>query len=241
MLAALPLVATAHSSAIGMDQPGRPAAIAPLPARVAGIPLPQTPLAQRAAAFVRHAEPDFLFNHSMRTYLFGALRLNARNLHFDAEPAFVAALFHDLGLLPQFASERASFEIDGADRAEAFLRENGAPAAEQRTVWNAIAAHDMSRAFQAHQGAEALLVGAGAGGDVDGPDPAIISRDAVAAVLESFPRQGFKARFTALATDHCRRKPASQSGWLDILCRETNPGVDRGSVRQEIADAPFAE
>jgi hypothetical protein len=238
---ALPLVATVHSSAVGMDQPSQPATTAALPTTVAGIPLPQTQLALRAAAFARQAEPDFLFNHSVRTYVFGALRLNARNLHYDAEAAFVAALFHDLGLLPQFASEHASFEVDGANRAEAFLRENGASADKQRTVWNAIATHDMSRAFQAHQGPEALLLGAGAGSDVDGPDPAVITNDVVARVLDAFPRQRFKTRFTALATDHCRRKPASQSGWLDILCRETNPGVDRGSVRQEIADAPFAE
>jgi hypothetical protein len=245
---ALTLAGPFLSSALAMGQgaqPNAPPVPAPpeiaLPAEVAGIPLPQTPLVRRAAAFVHQAEPEFLFNHSVRTYVFGALRLNARGIGYNAETAFVAALFHDLGLVPQFASATASFEIDGANRAEAFLRENGAAPAAQRTAWNAIAMHDMGRAFEAHQGPEALLLGAGAGSDVDGPDPAAIPPAVVARVLEAFPRRGFKLGFTALAVDHCRRKPISQSGWLDNLCREVSPNAHRGSVREEIAGAPFTE
>ena len=64
---------------------------------------------------------------------------------------------------------------------------------------------------------------------------------ALDAVLDRYPRAGFKVRFTELATAHCKRKPTSQSGWLDILCREIAPNADRGSVREEILSAPFAE
>jgi hypothetical protein len=247
-LIALSLICPALGTAAAADrdvQTGASAAPPPpevaLPAEVAGIALPQTPLARRAAAFVHQAEPEFLFNHSVRTYVFGALRLNARHVSFDAETAFVAALFHDLGLIPQFASPNASFEIDGANRAEAFLRENGAAPAAQRTAWNAIAMHDMGGAFESHQGPEALLLGAGAGSDVDGPNPAAISPAIVATVLDAFPRRGFKAGFTALAVDHCRRKPTSQAGWLDNLCREVSPNAERGSVREEIAGSSFSE
>jgi hypothetical protein len=162
-------------------------------------------------------------------------------MSYDAETAFVAALFHDLGLIPQFASPNASFEIDGANRAEAFLRDNGAAPAAQRIAWNAVAMHDMGGAFESHQGPEALLLGAGAGSDVDGPNPAVISPAIVATVLAAFPRRGFKVGFTALAVDHCRRKPTSQAGWLDNLCREVSPNAERGSVREEIAGSSFAE
>ena len=211
-----------------------------LPAEVAGIAIPQTPLAQRAAAFVRQAEPDFLFNHSLRTYVFGALRLKARGLNYDAETAFVAAVFHDLGLMPQFASNGGSFEVDGASRAEAFVRENGGSEQQARVVWNAVAMHDLGSAFQNRQTSEALLLGAGAGSDVNGPDPAVLPPAIVTEVLQAFPRLHFKTRFTALAIDHCRRKPTSQIGWLDTLCREVAP-ADRGSVQDSIAAAPFAE
>src|SRR5260370_8689277 len=48
---------------------------AELPAEVAGVRLPRTPLALAAARFARARCPDYLFNHCMRTFLFGALLL----------------------------------------------------------------------------------------------------------------------------------------------------------------------
>jgi len=205
------------------------------------IALPASPLARAAAAFAASNEPDFLLNHSIRTYLFGAMVMNVKHSPFDPETAYVAALLHDLGLEERFATAGRSFEVDGANRAEAFVRANGGTEQQARTVWNAVAMHDMAKSYQAHASPEAMLVGYGAGADVDGPDPAAISKTSLDAVLDRYPRAGFKVRFTELATAHCKRKPTSQSGWLDILCREIAPNADRGSVREEILSAPFAE
>jgi hypothetical protein len=215
--------------------------IAQTPAQVAGIAIPRTPLSVKAEQYVRGVEPDFLFNHSVRTYLLGALRLKARGIAFDPETAYVAALFHDLGLVRSVASPNASFEIDGANRAEQFVKDNGGSAEQARTVWNAVVFHDMGGQYERHQGPEALLLGAGAGSDVDGVDPKALSPQTVAAVLRAYPRLQFKKRFTAAAIDHCRRKPTSQIGWLDTLCLKVAPHADRGSVEEEIASAPFAE
>ena len=201
---------------------------------VAGIGIPQTPLSLKAESFVRSKEPDFLFNHSVRTYVFGALRLKARGIAFDPETAFVAALFHDLGLVPAIASPDVSFEIDGANKAEEFVRSNGGSPEKARIVWNAIVMHDMGGAYQRHQSGEALLLGAGAGSDVDGVDPKAIPAATVALVLAAYPRLGFKKRFTAAAIDHCRRKPTAQIGWLDPLCRKVVPDADHGDVEAEI-------
>jgi hypothetical protein len=210
-----------------------------LPGEVAGIAIPTSSLALMAATLARSACPDFLFNHCMRTYLFGALSLKAQRTRYDPQLAFVAAALHDLGLLPAFASQRGSFEIDGADRAEALLREAGRPPEEGRRVWNAIVAHDMRGEYAAHQSPEAQLVGAGAGADV--VDPEGLDPKAMAEVLQAFPRLQFKSRFTALLVDHCRRKPTSQIGWLDGLCRATVPDAPRGSVEHAIAAAPYPE
>lgn len=208
---------------------------------VAGIAIPMTPLSRRAESYVRSREPDFLFNHSVRTYLFGALSLKSRGLSYDPETAYVAALFHDWGLVPGHASARFSFEIDGANKAEEFVKANGGTPEQARIVWNAIVMHDMGRPYQAHQSHEALLLGAGAGGDVDGVDPKIIPSAAVEQVLRAYPRLQFKKRFTAAAIDHCRRKPTSQIGWLAPLCLKVAPNADRGSVEEEIAASPFSE
>jgi len=37
------------------------------------------------------------------------------------------------------------------------------------------------------------------------------------------------------------RKPTSQAGWLDNLCREVSPNAARGSVGEEIAGSSVAE
>jgi hypothetical protein len=59
--------------------------------------------------------------------------------------------------------------------------------------------HDMGGRYQAHQSHEALLLGAGAGGDVDGVDPKVIAPETVDQVLGAYPRLQFKKRFTAAA------------------------------------------
>ena len=213
----------------------------PAPTEVAGIDIPRTPLALKAESFVRSLEPDFLFNHSVRTYRFGARRLKADRIKYDAETAYVAALFHDAGLVPGVASARASFEIDGADKAEQFVKTNGGSAGQARLIWNAIVTHDMGRAYQKHQSPEALLLGEGVEVDVDGGSVDAVSPAIVSEILRAYPRRDFKRRFTAAAIDHCRRKPTSQMGWLDPLCRKIVPDVDHGDVEKEIASAPFAE
>jgi hypothetical protein len=182
--------------------------------------LPTTSLARSAAALA-----------------LGALSL--REQHFDTEMAFVAASLHDLGLLPALATARGSFEIDGANRAEQLMHAAGRSPEQGRVVWNAIVMHDMRSDYSAHQSPEARLVAAGAGADVVDPDG--IDRKAVEEVVRAFPRLQFKTRFTALLVDHCRRKPASQIGWLDSLCRATAPAAQRGSVERAIAQAPYPE
>jgi len=210
-----------------------------LPAEVAGVALPRTALTDAAAALARNACPDFLFNHCMRTYVFGVLALREQQVSFDPQLGFVAATLHDLGLLPAFASRAGSFEIDGANRAVALLHDAHRSAAEGRLVWNAIVMHDMRDEYAAHQSGEAQLVATGAGADVISPEG--LDPRAVGEVLHAFPRLQFKTRFTALLVGHCRRKPTSQIGWLDGLCRATVPDAKRGSVESSIAAAPYPE
>jgi HD domain len=213
-----------------------------LPAEVAGIALPRSRLALAAAALARQNCPEFLFNHCMRTFTFGALQLQRRRLAFHAETAFVAAALHDLGLLQPFESAHGSFEIDGADAAEKFMLGQQRPPAEGDEVWHAVEMHDGKWALTARQGPEAMLVALGAGADVYGPDPGDFDSRQMAEVLAVFPRRQFKQRFTALLIAHCERKPNSQHGtWLEGVCRRHSAAVEEDAVEQKIAAAQFAE
>jgi hypothetical protein len=218
-------------------------ALAGLPGEVAGIAIPRSPAATRATALARQSCPDFLFNHCMRTYLIGALALQRQKLTYNADEAFVGAALHDLGLVPAFASKSQSFEIDGANAAEKFARENGLSIAEADVVWHGIAFHDVRFAITRRAGPEAMLVALGAGGDV--VDPGLSTDEEkrqLAEVVAAFPRLQFKKRFTALLIDHCKRKPTSQQGtWLEGLCREQVPEAWKDTVEKAIMNAPFAE
>jgi hypothetical protein len=178
----------------------------------------------------------------MRTFLFGAVALQAQKRSCNADAAFAAAALHDLGLLPAFATANSSFEIDGANRAEQLMTESGLSPRDADVVWHAIALHDVRFSITRRQGPEAMLVAIGAGSDVDGPDASAIDARQTAEIVAAFPRLQFKKRFTALAVDHCKRKPLSQRGtWLEGLCREQAPSAWTDTVEREIADAPFSE
>jgi hypothetical protein len=214
-----------------------------LPSSVAGIAIPRSAIALRAAQLARRSCPEFLFNHCLRTYLFGALELQRQRVPYNADEAFIAATLHDLGLLPAFASASLSFELDGANAAEKFARDNGLSAAAADIVWHGVAFHDVRFAITRRAGPEARLVAYGAGGDVDGPNlDSDDERRQLQQVLAAFPRLQFKKRFTTLLIDHCRRKPTSQRGtWLEGLCREQKPAAWTDTVEAEIAAAPFPE
>jgi hypothetical protein len=214
-----------------------------LPREVAGVLLPRSPVALGAANLSRKACPDFLFNHCMRTFVFGALALQRQKLTYNADEAFVAAALHDLGLLPAYESRAQSFEIDGANAAEKFARDSGLAPEVADIVWHGVALHDGRFAITRRAGPEAMLVALGAAGDVDGPDlDTDDEKKQMAEIVAAFPRLQFKKRFTALAIDHCKRKPLSQRGtWLEGLCREQVPAAWSDTVEKEIAAAPFAE
>ena len=213
-----------------------------LPAEVAGITLPRSELALAAADFAQQNCPDFLFNHCMRTFTFGALLLQRQRLSFNRDTAFVASALHDLGLLQPFESPLGSFEVDGADTAEKFMLSRHESAASSDQVWHAVEMHDGKWALTARQGPEAMLVSLGAGADVYGADPGELEVRQIADVLAAFPRLQFKQRFTSLLVEHCERKPNSQRGsWLEGVCRKHVPAVAADSVEERIAAADFPE
>jgi hypothetical protein len=195
-----------------------------LPREVAGVSLPDTPLACAATDTARAASPPFLFNHCMRTYVFAALLAAHDGVAYDAELIFVATALHDLGLTTRYATPNHTFEMDGADAAKSFLVSRGVAEARAELVWNAIALH--TSVLLEHQPPQVRLVGSGAGADVFGSGLELLGAGQVQAVLAAFPRGDFNRQFRDLLVDHCRRKPFVQRGtWLEGLCRAHNPGL----------------
>src|SRR6201985_355820 len=92
---------------------------------VAGIQVPDSKLARAATDLLREHGTPLLFAHSLRVYLFGAIRGRHRKLTVDHELLYFGAIFHALGLTAKYRSPDHRFEIDSANTARDFLRANG--------------------------------------------------------------------------------------------------------------------
>ena len=66
--------------------------------------MPDSLLAKEATDILREHSTELLFNHSMRVYLFAAEQGRQQKLRFDPELLYVAAAFHDFGLIKKFSS-----------------------------------------------------------------------------------------------------------------------------------------
>src|SRR3954454_14443414 len=108
---------------------------------IAGIRIHDSKLAREATDLLREHGTPLLFAHSLRVYLFGALRGRHRGLKVDHELLYFGAVFHDLGLTPKYRSPDHRFEVDSANAARDFLRGNGIDESAAGVVWDAIALH----------------------------------------------------------------------------------------------------
>src|SRR5207248_9950990 len=87
---------------------------------LAGIKVPDTVLVRDAIDLSRSASEPFLFNHAMRSWLFGILLSESAERAPDAELLAVVTLLHDLGLTDRYTAE-TRFEVAGAIVACSFL------------------------------------------------------------------------------------------------------------------------
>ncbi|MDG9702517.1 HD domain-containing protein [Streptomyces sp. DH37] len=157
-----------------------------------GLPFPGTDLALEALRFARDAEDPAIFNHSMRTYLYGRLAGERRGLlpgrDYDDELLFLGCVLHDIGLTPEGDGDR-SFDLDGADLAARFLTERGVEPERVEVVWDAIALH-LHHEVAVRKRPEIALVTIGAGTDLDlgGEDASALTADLVGRVHAVLPR-----------------------------------------------------
>jgi hypothetical protein len=182
----------------------------PIPREVAGVEMPDSKLARDATDYVRELSAPVVFNHVLRTYVFGALLGRAMNLKFDGELFYLGAVFHDLGQTERFMGKQR-FEVDGADAAAEFLQDKGVPKESIEVVWDAVALHTSGGIVQRKR-PEIALVSAGAGADVVGFGIDQLSREAVEQVIAVFPRPGFKKAYQKVMAEIVVRKPETAAG-----------------------------
>lgn len=206
---------------------------------ISGITIPDSKIAKDAAELLRHYASDMLYKHSVRVYLFGALKGIRLGSQFDPELLYIAALFHDMGLVDGFHTETKRFEVDGADAARNFLRSNGIPAPKADLVWEAIALHT-TPGIPAYMRPEIALTNAGVLMDVVGVGYEEFMPEQRDQVMGAFPRGDFKKEFIQAQTSSAMKKPQTTFGTVNVEYIEyQNPTFKRPNVCKRILDAPW--
>ncbi len=179
---------------------------------IAGIRIPDSPLARAATELVRDTETPLLYHHSRRVFLFGALSGKRQDLTFDPELLYVGAMFHDMGLMPPYSSADQRFEVDSAHAARDFLRSHGVPETSIELVWTAIALHTTPN-IPPLMKPEIALVTAGVEMDVLGLGFSIVSDEDRQLVVDAHPRgTQFKSDIIEAFYQGNRHKPDTTFG-----------------------------
>jgi hypothetical protein len=170
-----------------------------------GVTVIDTPIVTRAMDYARGLSKPYLFNHAVRSWLFAVRLGTLQGIAHDPEVVAVGALLHDLGLTDSFVGQRR-FEIEGADAARAFAREQGLDDRRVQLIWDTVALNS-TPSIGLHKEAEVALCTAGIVLDFGGPQYDRIPPDEMKSILAAFPRLDMKRCFTESICHIVRTKP----------------------------------
>lgn len=206
---------------------------------VAGITIPDTELAVKAARLAQEAYDPSLFNHCARTYVFAGLMGAKLKMKIDLELLFLASILHDLGLTERYMGS-GRFEARGADVAGEFLTSQGLTADRTAIVCDAILMH--STGFIAERKRpEVALVSIATGTDVVGDRLSEYTRQQVEDILTAFPRLNFKKAFVRDCVAVIGRHPDSAGGFMKDVAARHVPAVKFPNICDAIEAASFPE
>jgi predicted hydrolase (HD superfamily) len=206
---------------------------------ISGVKIPDSKIAREATELVRQHESETLFNHSVRVFLFGSMKGIRQNLKFDSELLFVAALFHDLGLVDAYHTATKRFEVDGADAAREFLRSRGIPELKADLVWEAIALHTTPGIPQ-YMRPEIALTNAGVLVDVVGIGYDEYTPEQRVKVIADFPRGDFKNEFIEVQTCSALKKPLTTFGTVNFdYIEHRDPTYHKSNACTRIRSTPW--
>ncbi|WP_328615769.1 HD domain-containing protein [Amycolatopsis sp. NBC_00355] len=201
---------------------------------IAGVAVPETAAVAEATRLARETTSPLLYHHSRRVYFFGRIHALRLGVAPDPELLYLAAMFHDAGLLTPFSAVEQRFEVDGADHGRRFLLDHGFSAAAAETVWTAIALHT-TPGIPGRMGPEIATTHFGVLTDVlgfglDGLDP-----DQVAEIVAAHPRGEFKKDFLSTYLDGLKSRPETTNGTVnsDVLAHFV-PGFRRTTTVERV-------
>ena len=207
---------------------------------VAGVSVPDTALISRAIEFTRERSQPYLFNHAMRSWLFAVIFAQRKRTAHDGEVLAVTTILHDLGLAEAFDGP-LRFEVEGANAARAFARNEGIDDRRAQLIWDGVALNS-TPSISLYKEAEVALATMGIGLDWGGFGYEALTEAEVAAIVEAFPRLEMKQEFTRAV---CRIVETRPTTTYDNFARDFGerfvPGYKPASTVDYLLNSPFKE
>ncbi|MDJ0356660.1 HD domain-containing protein [Paenarthrobacter sp. PH39-S1] len=171
--------------------------------------------AEYAAGIVAaHYLSPALYNHSMRTWKFALALAKADGMSaIDRELLQVAALLHDVGLVPEFDAARVPFETTGGHLAWVLTAGAGWKTYRRDRVIEVIERHMLPSVDRADD-PEGHLLEMATSLDISGARLDVLPSHLITEVVSAHPRLDFASEFGKCLADQAVRKPASQAARL---------------------------
>ncbi len=185
---------------------------------IAGVQIPDSRIAHEATELIRDTTPPVIYHHSRRVFLFGTLQARVLGIEPESELLYIAALFHDTGLVAPYRGSTQRFELDSADAAETFMKASGFSAAEANVVGAAVALHTTPEVPYRMAPVIAATT-AGVETDVLGMRLDWLSFSEIDAVIAAHPRPNFKNEILQAFTEGFKYRPKTTFGTVnaDVL------------------------
>jgi len=207
---------------------------------LAGVLVPDTPLIFRAIEYAQKHHEPYLFNHSMRSWLFAVTIAEQGKVLHDAEVLAVATLLHDLGLERAFAGP-LRFEVEGANVARRFAQSEGVDERRAQLIWDGVALNS-TPSLALYKEVEVSLCTSGIGLDWGGWGYGSLSVSQIAEIVDAFPRLEMKQRFTRAVCRIVETRPATTyDNFASDFGERFVPGYKRPSTVELLMSSPFRE
>jgi hypothetical protein len=170
--------------------------------------IPDTAVSSSALEVASAYLSPALLSHSRRVYVWAASFAEQQGIRYDAELLFVAAMFHDISLAPEFDSHTIPFEEAGGHVAKVFTAGAGWPSERRDRLGEVIVRH-MWPEVDVEGDAEGYLLSRAAALDIAGKNIEDLTPAFRAEVLQQHPRLGLTNEFLACFQAQADRKPSS--------------------------------
>ncbi|MFB7369738.1 HD domain-containing protein [Streptomyces sp. NPDC056222] len=174
------------------------------------IKMPDTPACATALEVATAYCSPALLNHSIRAYVWAAAYGTEQGIDFDPELLYVAAMFHDIALMPEFDSHTVGFDNASGHVAWVFAAGAGWPQARRQRLVEAVVAHMLDE-VDVTADPEGFLLERSTSLDISGRYMDDFSDAFKAEVLEAYPRLGIAEEFLGCFRDQAERKPESSA------------------------------